>query len=44
VLGVLAGSRAGSWVGGRARVKWLKLLMAAVLVAVSLLYFRKWLA
>ena len=44
VLGVLAGSRAGLWVGGRARVKWLKLLMAAVLVAVSLLYFKKWLA
>ena len=43
VLGVLAGSRAGFWVGGRARVKWLKLLMAAVLIAVSLMYFRKWL-
>jgi hypothetical protein len=44
VLGVLAGSRAGFWFGGRARAKWLKLLMAAVLVAVSALYFRRWLA
>jgi len=41
VLGVLAGSRAGFWFGGRARAKWLKLLMAAVLAAVSLLYFSK---
>jgi len=41
VLGVLAGSRAGFWFGGRARSKWLKLLMAAVLAAVSVLYFMK---
>jgi len=41
VLGVLAGSRAGFWFGGRARAKWLKLLMACVLAAVSLVYFRK---
>jgi uncharacterized membrane protein YfcA len=41
VLGVLAGSRLGFWFGGRARAKWLKLLMAVVLAAVSLLYFRK---
>jgi uncharacterized membrane protein YfcA len=41
VIGVLAGSRLGFRYGGRARVKWLKLLMAVVLVAVSLLYFRK---
>jgi uncharacterized membrane protein YfcA len=41
VIGVLAGSRFGFMYGGRARVKWLKLLMAAVLVVVSLLYFRK---
>jgi hypothetical protein len=41
VLGVLGGSRAGFWFGGRARAKWLKLLMAAVLAAVSLLYFKK---
>lgn len=41
VLGVLAGSRAGFWFGGRTRVKWLKMLMAAVLWSVSLLYFFK---
>jgi uncharacterized membrane protein YfcA len=41
VLGVLLGSRAGFWVGGRARAKWLKLLMAIVLGSVSLLYFVK---
>ena len=41
VLGVLAGSRAGLWFGGRARAKWLKALMAFVLAAVSALYFRK---
>ena len=41
VIGVLAGSRLGFRYGGRAPVKWLKLLMAVVLVAVSLLYFRK---
>ncbi len=41
VLGVLAGSRGGFWFGGRARVKWLKLLMACVLGAVSFLYFVK---
>jgi uncharacterized membrane protein YfcA len=41
VIGVLLGSRAGLLLSGRARVKWLKLLMAAVLAAVSLLYFRK---
>jgi uncharacterized membrane protein YfcA len=41
VLGVLGGSRIGFWFGGRARAKWLKLLMAVVLAAVSLLYFRK---
>jgi uncharacterized protein len=41
VLGVLAGSRAGFWFGGRARAKWLKLLMACVLAAVSIVYFKK---
>jgi len=41
VLGVLAGSRAGLWFGGRARAKWLKALMALVLAAVSVMYFRK---
>jgi uncharacterized membrane protein YfcA len=40
VIGVLLGSRAGFAVG-RAPVKWLKLLMALVLAAVSLLYFTK---
>jgi uncharacterized membrane protein YfcA len=37
VLGVLAGSRAGLWLGQRARAKGLKILMAGVLLAVSLL-------
>ena len=41
VLGVLAGSRGGFWFGGKARVKWLKLLLAVVLTAVSCLYFFK---
>jgi uncharacterized membrane protein YfcA len=41
VLGVLAGSRAGLWLGGRARAKRLKLLMAVVLAVVSAIYFRK---
>jgi uncharacterized membrane protein YfcA len=39
VLGVLVGSQAGLWFGGRTRVKWLKLLMAAVLAGVSATYF-----
>src|SRR3954452_10059221 len=41
VLGVLVGSNAGLRLGGRARAKWLKLLMAAVLAAVSIVYFRR---
>jgi len=41
VLGVLAGSRAGMWVSPRARARWLKLLMAAVLALVSITYFYK---
>ena len=41
VLGVLMGSRAGLLIGSRARVKWLKALLAAVLTAVSLLYFKR---
>jgi uncharacterized protein len=41
VLGVLAGSRAGFRFGGRARAKWLKLLMAVILAAVSMFYFRR---
>jgi uncharacterized membrane protein YfcA len=39
VLGVLVGSRFGFWLGDRARAKWLKLLMACVLAAVSAMYF-----
>lgn len=41
VLGVLVGSRAGLTLGGRARSKWLKGLMAAVLILVSVIYFRR---
>jgi uncharacterized protein len=41
VLGVLAGSRAGFWFGDRARAKWLKLLMASVLMVVSVTYLVK---
>jgi hypothetical protein len=41
VIGVLAGSRAGFWFAGRARAKWLKLLMACLLASVSVLYFKK---
>ncbi len=41
VIGVLIGSRAGLWFGGRARAKWLQLLMAVVLLAVSLSFVFK---
>ena len=41
VLGVLAGSRIGMWMSPRARAKWLKLLMAAVLGVVSAIYLYK---
>jgi uncharacterized membrane protein YfcA len=41
IIGVLIGSRVGLWVGARARVKWLKLLMATVLGTVSLMYLLK---
>ena len=41
VIGVLAGSRVGFWFGARARAKWLKLLMAAVLAFVSITYLLK---
>jgi uncharacterized membrane protein YfcA len=37
VLGVLAGSRAGFALGERARAKWLKLLLAAILIGVGTL-------
>jgi len=39
VLGVLAGSRVGLWLSGRTDAKSLKVLMAAVLAIVSLIYF-----
>lgn len=38
VLGTFGGSRAGIWFGERARVKWLKVLMAGVLTFVSVTY------
>jgi uncharacterized membrane protein YfcA len=41
VLGVLVGSRAGLSFAGRAKAKWLKVLMAGVLAFVSLVYFMK---
>jgi uncharacterized membrane protein YfcA len=41
VIGVLIGSHIGLRFGDRARVKWLKILMAAVLAGVSVLYFIK---
>ncbi len=41
VLGVLVGSRGGLWFGARARAKWLKLLMAIVLMLVSIIYLRR---
>jgi uncharacterized membrane protein YfcA len=41
VLGVLVGSRVGLWFGVRARARWLKVLMAFVLILVSLIYFRR---
>jgi uncharacterized membrane protein YfcA len=37
VLGVLAGSRAGFALGERARTRWLKLLLAAILIGVGVL-------
>jgi uncharacterized membrane protein YfcA len=41
VLGTFVGSRGGLWLGRRSRAKWLKLLMAAVLVFVSATYLIK---
>ncbi|HUF48958.1 MAG TPA: sulfite exporter TauE/SafE family protein [Vicinamibacterales bacterium] len=38
VLGVLAGSRLGFWVGARSRVLYLKLLMAVILTSVGVFY------
>jgi uncharacterized protein len=41
VLGVLAGSRAGFSLAARARAKWLKLLLAAILIGVAILMFAR---
>ena len=41
VVGTFFGSRAGLWFGGRARAKWLKILMSAVLLSVSAIYLVK---
>ena len=41
VVGVLAGSRLGMWMSPRAKARWLKLLMAIVLAAVSAVYIFK---
>ena len=41
VLGTFLGSRAGLWFGARARVRWLKLLMAGILLFVSGMYLVK---
>lgn len=41
IIGVLAGSQFGFWIGARARARWLKLLMAVVLGIVSVTYFRR---
>jgi uncharacterized membrane protein YfcA len=41
IIGVLIGSQAGFWFGGRARARWLKLLMAIILACVSVIYFLK---
>lgn len=41
VIGVLGGAQAGFLVGGRAKARWLKLLMAFVLAAVSVTYLVK---
>jgi len=41
VLGTFFGSRVGLWFGGRARAKWLKILMAAILLFVSVVYLAK---
>jgi uncharacterized protein len=44
VIGVLLGSKAGLWFGGRAKARSLKLLMAMVLAAVAIWYFKRALA
>lgn len=41
VIGVLGGSRLGFWFGDRARSRWLKVLLGAVLLSVSAIYVGK---
>lgn len=41
ILGVFGGSQLGFWIAGRARARWLKLLMAVVLAIVSATYLRR---
>ena len=41
VLGVLGGSRVGLWFGGRAKARWLKMLLAAILALVSIVHLVK---
>lgn len=41
VLGVLAGGRLGIWLAARAKAKWLKLAMIAMLVLVAIVYLIK---
>ena len=41
VLGVLAGGRVGIWMAARAKAKWLKLSMIAMLVLVAIVYMVK---
>ena len=41
VLGTFCGSRAGLWFGERARAKWLKVMMAAVLLFVSAMFLAR---
>ena len=41
VLGVLGGSRVGLWFGARAKAKWLKMLLAAILALVSIVHLVK---
>lgn len=41
VLGVLAGGRLGIWIAARAKARWLKLMMIAMLVLVAAVYLIK---
>jgi uncharacterized membrane protein YfcA len=42
VLGVLAGSRAAGWLGARANVRALKILLAVILLALAMKYLTGW--